>query len=386
MASIASTTRQRVLDHQEQTGDAPDKVALDLRLSLSTVRRVLREGGRTSEHKAKTVAREMRAEAAPEVRRLAEAGENAHQICQALHLGYDTLKLIAAEHDIEIQAGRRGAPTAYDQKIGRVREMAGQGLSQSEISHRLSIPLPTLRRWLDKAEIEMTRDPGKTRDPGQASHFGPGDAQRGGQASVGDKAITCLYCDKPFARGRTGSGRSSRDRFCTPEHGYAYRRENSGKTITVTCACGCGEQFLTWAARPKKYLSREHWLKGNRAIPEYGYEGHIIQGGYEAAFIGLCSLRGIPFEFFDRDQVVQWNGAEDNVYGPDFVLQHHGPLYVDTKGWQQEPRKWSAFREQRGPLAILRREDLDELFLLPTAIQVLGAIKDRAEKQGSYVN
>ena len=384
MASIATATRQRVLEHLERTGDPGDKIALELHLSPSTVSRVLREAGHKAEHKTTETARQMRAEQAPAVRQLATEGVSPTQISRRLHLGYNTLKLIAAEHNIELPHGRTGAPSAYDRKIGEIQRLAGTGLSQSEISHRTAVPLPTLHRWLDQAGIVIERNPGATRDPAQAAHFGATEedriaaARRGGQASVGDKEVSCLYCQKPFTRGRTGSGRTSRDRFCTPEHAYAYRRENSGKTIEVACACGCEEKFLTWACRPKKYISREHWLKANKGVPQYGFEGHIVQGGHEAAFIGLCSLRGISFEFFDRSQVVHWNGEEVNVYGPDFVLQHHGPLYVDVKGWQQEPRKWGAFRAQRGPLAILRKEDLDELFLLPTAAGVLAAIRAKA--------
>ncbi len=389
MATISSVTRQRVLEHQEKTGAPADKIALDLHLSPSTVHRVLRESGQAREHKATVTARQMRAEQAPAVRQLAADGVSPTQICKQMHLGYDTLKLIAAEHDITLPSGRTGAPSAYDRKIGEVRRLAEAGLSQSEISHRTSTPLPTLTRWLKQAGIVVARDPGRTRDSGQAANFGAtpeereDSARRGGEASTGDREITCLCCKTPFARGRTGSGRSSRDRFCSPEHAYAHRRENSGKTVTVTCACGCGQEFLTWATRPKKYIDREHWLKANKGVPQYGFEGHIIQGGHEAAFIGLCSLRGISFEFFDRADAVRWNGAEASVYGPDFVLQHHGPLYVDTKGWQQEPRKWQAFREQRGLLAILRKEDLDELFLLPTAAGVLAAIRAKAEEQGA---
>jgi hypothetical protein len=56
---------------------------------------------------------------------------------------------------------------------------------------------------------------------------------------------------------------------------------------------------------------------------------------------------------------------------------------VDTKGWQQEPRKWHVFREQRGPLAILRKDDLDELFQLPTAATVLSTILATARTQGN---
>jgi hypothetical protein len=384
MASIATATRQRVLEHQERTGDPADKIALVLHLSPSTVARILREAGRGQEHRGAASARQLRAGQAPPVRQLAADGVSPTQICKRLRLGYNTLKLIAAEHDIELPAGRTGAPSAYDQKIGRIRELAAAGLSQSEISHRTSVPMPTLTRWLARAGLVIERDPGRTRDPDHAANFGStpeertAAATRGGQSGVGDKEIICLYCQQPFARGRTGSGRSSRDRFCSPEHAYAHRRETSGKTIEAECACGCGEKFLTWASRPKKYISREHWLKANKGVPQYGFEGHVVQGGHEAAFIGLCSLRGVPFEFFDRSQVVRWNGSEFNVYGPDFVLQHRGPLYVDVKGWQQEPRKWAAFREQRGPLAILRKEDLDELFLLPTAAGVLAAIKSKA--------
>jgi hypothetical protein len=346
MPTIAPATRQRVLDHWRQTGDPPGKIALELHLSLSTVGRVLREAGHSGEHKDSATAREMRAEQAPKVRQLAADGVSPTQICKRLRLGYDTLKLIAAEHDIELPHRRTGAPSEYDRKVGEIRELAAQGLNQSEISLRTSVPLPTLRRWLEKAGIAIGRDPGRTRSPDQALHFGSSAAERsetgrrGGLAAIGDKIITRLYCGTEYSRGRTGSGRVSRNRFCSTEHAHAYHRENSGKTVTVTCGCGCGEQFLTWSARPKKYLSREHWIKARRGIPEYGYDGHIIQGGYEAAFIGLCSLRGIRFEFFDRSQAVRWDGdADDAFYGPDFVLPYKDPLFVDTKGWQQKPWK-----------------------------------------------
>lgn len=387
MATVAAATRQRVLDRLKDTGDPAAKVALDLNLSLSTVSRVLREEKQEAEPKVASPARELRARRAPEVRRLVSAGTSPTQICSQLSLGYDTLKLIAAEHDITLPRGKAGAPSAYDQKIGRIRELADLGLSQSEISNRVSVPPATLSRWLNRAGITIERDPGRTRSPEQARNFGATPQEhaetsaRGGRTGIGDCDISCLYCGTVFSRGRTGSGRTSRDRFCSREHAYAYRRENSGKTTTVTCACGCGERFLTWSARPKKYISREHWLKANRHVPEYGFDGHIIQGGHEAAFIGLCSLRGITFEFFDREDSVDWADSPDSAYGPDFVIQHHGAVYVDTKGWQQDPLKWAAFREQRGLLAILRKEDLDRLFLLPAAPAVLSAIKEIAMEQ-----
>lgn len=388
MATIASATRQRVLDYQQQTSAHADQIALVLHLSPSTVHRVLRESGQHREHKATSTARQMRAEEAPAVRQLADAGVSPTQICKQLHLGYDTIKLIAAEHDIRLSSGRTGAPSAYNRKIAEVRRLAENGLSQSEIAHRTSTSLPTLTRWLKQAGITIARDPGRTRESGQASNFGdtPEErkdaARRGGEATAESLTeITCLHCQQPFTRGRSGSGRTSRDRYCSPEHAYAHRRENSGKTITATCACGCGEQFLTWASRPKKYLSREHWIKSNRRVPEYGFEGHVIQGGHEAAFIGLCSLRGIRFEFFDRAQAIRWDG-EESGYGPDFSVMIMGEqVYVDTKGWQQAPEKWSSFRAQRGLLAILRKEDLDQLFLIPRSTYVLQAIKFKAIEQ-----
>lgn len=385
---IADATRYRVIERYRQGETEPGKLALSLNLSLTTVNRALREGGVKQEHAAVTAGKKMRAETAPDVRRLAESGTSPTQICKELRLGYDTLLKIAAEHSIALPEGKTGRHSKYDQKIGEIKRLAAAGLSQSEIAHRTSVPMPTLSRWLDQAGIVVPRSPGRTKNASQAEHFGATEeerqeaASRGGLASTGDAEVICLYCKRPFTHGRTGSGRITRDRFCSREHAYAHRRENSGKTITVTCECGCGEQFLTWAGRPKKYLSREHWIKSNRKVPEYGYEGHVIQGGHEAAFIGLCSLRGIAFEFFDRTYVISWDG-EESGYGPDFVIRNGTIIYVDTKGWQKTPAKWQAFREQRGPLAILRKKDLDELFLLPTTAQVLAAIRAKATEQGA---
>lgn len=122
-------------------------------------------------------------------------------------------------------------------------------------------------------------------------------------------------------------------------------------------------------------------MKANKEVPKYGFKGQVLDSGYEAAFVGLCSVRGIPFEFFDRIEAVEW--APGGWYGPDFVIRNSDSLYIDTKGWKEAPAKWQAFREQRGLLAILRKEDLDELFLLPSAAGVLAAIKAKAIEQAS---
>jgi transposase-like protein len=178
MAATTAETRQRVLDHQARTGDPAGKIALDLNLSPSTVYRVLREAGQAGEHQTAAAARQARAERAPAVRELAATGSSPNQICKGLRLGADTLKLIAAEHGIELPVGKRGVPSSYDEKIGEIRRLAGEGASQSEISRRMSVSPPTLSRWLAQAGIVIERDPGRTRDSGQASNFRRGSGVR----------------------------------------------------------------------------------------------------------------------------------------------------------------------------------------------------------------
>jgi hypothetical protein len=369
---------------RHQAGDVPSRICHVLHLSPSTVARVLREVGvLTVEHKTTVEARQLRAEQAPQVRRLAEKGISPTQICKELHLGYDTLRQIAREHEIDLPKGRVGAPTQKARLMPRIRELVGKGLSQSEISEAVVVPLPTISRWLRQEEIHLgriDRHPDRSANFGATSEERSARGSRGGHASA-DKLVTvaCKYCGEEFTQGRSGSGRTSRDRYCSREHAYAYRRENSGKMTVYTCEY-CSTEFQWWTNQPRKFCSREHFLKANKQVPKYGFEGQILDSGYEAAFVGMCSVLGIPFEFFDRDECVEWQPG--SLYGPDFrVLIAGKPVFVDTKGQDRGSHKWKAFREQRGRLAILHRDDLAILMKISSSTDWLNHIRDIAVVQ-----
>jgi DNA invertase Pin-like site-specific DNA recombinase len=369
-------------------GMPPAQVALEMNVTVSTVYRARRTAGITAEHDNARVAREVRAEQAPRVREMLAKGMSPTQVCAQMEIGYDTFRKIVGEHGIEVTKGRTGRPTLKGRLFPEARRLHEEGKSQTEISKEIGVPLGTLSRWFHEEGIRIyriDRDPHRDR----SGNFGVTPEERSATAVTGGKAAaesleerTCDYppCGRVFTRGRTGSGRMTRDRYCSPEHFYAHRREESGATTTYICEV-CDKEFQWWTRQPRKYCSQEHYMKANKRIPKYGFHGQVLDSGYEAAFVGLCSVRGIPFEFFDRIEAVEW--APGGWYGPDFVIRNGESLYIDTKGWKEAPQKWRAFREQRGPLAILRKEDLDELFLLPTAAGVLAAIKAKAAEQES---
>lgn len=363
-------------------GLAPATIAQKLRITPSTVYRALRKKGIKREHSATTTARQIRDEMAPQVKELIDQGVSPTQICVQLNLGYDTLKKIAEENGLTLPRGKTGRPSEKDQKWPRALELLQQGRSQTEICAEMNIRLGTLANWVRDEKFEYTRidrtdhtaNLGKT-----ASERAQNGAAGGKAAAEGLTTVFCLYppCDAPVARVRDASGRMSRDRYCTREHAYAARREGSGKTTTYVCQYAKCEhpEFVWWTNQPRKYCSRKHYQLSNRGVPEYGFEGQILKGGYEAAFVGLCSVRGIQFEFFDRSQCVEWTPGD--WYGPDFKVDVRGTsVYVDTKGAEQNSPKWTRFRAERGRLVILRREGLDTLMReTSTATEALSALK-----------
>lgn len=277
-----------------------------------------------------------------------------------------------------------GRPSKRAEKMPEIKILVEDGWSRSEIAEKLGLTLPTLCRWLEQEGIEMKRI---DRNPDRSANFGNTHEERvetgrqGGLASSRALyTVKCTYepCGKEFARERSTEGRQrlSRDRFCSKEHAYAHRRETSGKTTKYTCDA-CGKEFSGWTNNRRRFCSRRCYHEGRQQIPRYGFEGRILDSGYEAAFIGLCSLRGIQYEFFDRALVV-------NGYGPDFVVYVGGQLvYVDTKGLVRNDHGWMPFREERGLLAIVDRNDLDRLFQLPTKTRVLNAILHLAQSQAA---
>jgi DNA invertase Pin-like site-specific DNA recombinase len=377
---------QKEILRRLEAGEPPSQVAMAMNVTVSTVYRIRRTAGIVTEHDNARVARESRAEQAPRVREMLGKGMSPTQVCAQMEIGYDTFRKITSEHGIETTKGRTGRPTLKGRLFPEAARLHEGGMSQTEISREINVPLGTLSRWFHEEGIRIYRI---DRDPhrDKSGNFGSTPGERSAAASAGGTAAaeslenrTCDYapCGRVFTRGRTGSGRMTRDRYCSPEHFYAHRREESGATTTYTCGF-CGKEFQWWTRQPRKYCSQEHYMKANKSVPKYGFNGQVLESGYEAAFVGLCSLRGIQFEFFDRIEAVEW--APGGWYGPDFVIRSTDSLYIDTKGWKDATQKWQAFREQRGPLAILRKEDLDELFLLPTAAQVLAAIKAKATEQ-----
>lgn len=382
----APSTREQVLALHEQ-GLVPNAIAHQLGTTPSTVHRALRDSGVQREHSTAQLGRRLRAEQAPDVRRLVDAGVSATQICAQLNLGYDTLRKIASEHGIELPKARAGRPSKKDQVLPRVREMLAAGQSQTEICAELNLKLGTLANWIRDEQIEYRRISrhDATANLGSTSAERAQSGAAGGRAAAANLApIYCLYppCGALVARERADNGRLARDRYCSREHAYAARREGSGKTRTYTCQYEPCEhkEFTWWTNQPRRFCSKEHYHRANKTVPKYGFEGQILDGGYEAAFVGLCSVRGISFEFFDRAECVGEAGA---LYGPDFKVDVRGTaVYVDTKGAVRNSPRWAQFRAERGRLVILRREDIDMLMKsADTKADVLAVLKVKAIEQ-----
>lgn len=248
--------------------------------------------------------------------------------------------------------------TAKKDKI-RSLESYGKGATIETIASTLGRSVNTVSGWLYEAGVEVLRSVDRQTPEQRAEYSAKGVTARQAKTQGPAKKI-CEYepCGKEFEL--PAGRRTSRQRYCSRDHAFAARREGSGKTTTYTCQYEpCGKDFSGWTNQPRKYCTHEHYLRSNKNVPEYGFEGRVLQGGYEAAFIGLCSVRGLPFEFFDRAECV---GRPGSLYGPDFkVVADNKTIYIDTKGAERHSARWGEFRVARGPLVILRREGLDEL-------------------------
>lgn len=384
--AIPESTKDRILAAYEQEKTA-SKVALVLNLSPSTVNRVLREAGVAAEHKTVVAAREARAAHAPRVREMIDRGMSGTQICKELHIGWDSLQQIAEEHGITVPPRSAGRPSNKNRHLPHIKELAKQGGSLTEISRLTGVKLGTLHRWVTEEGIVVT--PGSP--SGRIENFGATSEQRsqaakkgGEKSALGLTERTCDYgpCGEVFTRGRKGSGRMERKRYCCPEHAYAAIRESSGKSTVYTCEY-CGEDFVWWTNQPRKFCSSDHYFKSNKQVPKFGFDGQVLESSYEALFVGLCALKSTPFEFFDRSEIITTKTGER--YGPDFLVPApDGPVYVDTKGQDHrgDLHKWMAFRAQKGKLAILFKADLERLLASTDLRSDLIFIADSQESFG----
>lgn len=360
-----STQRQQRVFDLYQAGKTIGEIASDpdVDVTTSTVIRDLAKLGIHSEHAASKFGREYRAELAPSVRELVEAGVTSAQVCERLRMSYDTLRTLAAEHGITLVKASPGRPSRKAALFPRARQMWDDGSSQSEISVELDVPLGTLSRWFSDEGVEVHRID-RSDQSGRHLNFGSTPEERSQTARDGGVASgealgplptkTCEHCGETFTHAR--DEQRSRKRFCSREHAYAHRRQNSGKTTTYTCR-GCTKEFQGWTNTPREYCSRKCFY--GRTPTQIGVDGVLLDSWWEAALMGVARLLDVPCSRVDRSTLVE---SDAGYYAPDVLFPTLG-VHVEVKG-QVDPDdtiRWAAWRAQRGPLVVLGRDELDEL-------------------------
>ena len=272
-----------------------------------------------------------------------------------------------------------------DQLLPEIIRLNKEGRPLGEAAAEVGVHPVTVGKWLRQTgrQDEVTRHYGRTKDPSNKIE------------------IVCDHCRETFS-----VFRSQRRRFCSrkcnndwqrdnarayvrhcegcggkvspPAKGYSYRKycspecrsehaprrqKDPDKWGTYTCET-CGEEFVRLKANrnAKKFCSNDCARRHTRTTRHYVLRDSdvVLDSAWEGLFYCTVTFLGTPVERFDRSQAISW--GEDRTYGPDFYLPALN-LYVEVKGVEdpEDQERWSAFRDQVGPLAVLRREDLDAL-------------------------
>lgn len=351
------------------SGDSYATVAGRYGISMTTMQDWVRRAGATGRGGRAARSAESREEAVT----LYLAGRRYTEIATVLKVTADTVARWVEQAGV-VEKGGAAARDSLDKES--TLQMYAQGGTIEAISSSLGRSVNTVSTWLHEENVQVLSSAERMSIEDRSTYSAMG-VQARKEKMLPRESRICDTCKSPFELpyGR----RKSRQKYCSIACS-SVGRSNPNKKITLVCE-HCKVEFVTWAnQRQRKYCSQAHYLKANKTIPEYGYKGRVLQSGYEAAFVGLCSIFGVPFEFFDRAENVVWDGQQ---YGPDFVVQVAGkPVYVDTKGIMKGRYKWQAFRDAGRRLAIVGREDLNRLRQMENASEFLAALRDLAVEQG----
>jgi hypothetical protein len=155
---------------------------------------------------------------------------------------------------------------------------------------------------------------------------------------------------------------------------YGQKRQRDPENwATLTCQ-NCNNEFEQRKSSQSygKYCSNKCAYRHTKTKQHIVVDDAVVlDSGYEAFFWGLCQLLKVPVERYDREQGVEWR--EGSWYAPDFYLPSLA-VAVELKGMQndQDETRWECFRQKRGDLAVLLREDLQKMAISrQTFIEVL---------------
>lgn len=159
----------------------------------------------------------------------------------------------------------------------------------------------------------------------------------------------------------------STTKYCSPacrtQYGKKKQRDPT-KWVTITCqnpSCGRQvERYRNYGNGHLKYCSNECAQRHTKTKQHIVVDDAVVlDSPWEALFWGLCALRKLPVERFDREQGIEWQ--EGGWYAPDFWMPTLG-LAVEVKGVEDpsDVVRWARFRE-KGDLAVLGRDDMHKL-------------------------
>jgi hypothetical protein len=286
------------------------------------------------------------------------------------------------------------APNLKNKHFTEVKRLhLDEGMTLVAIGKQLDIHPVTLGKWFKSEGI-------RTRTSGYKQH------QVVRAAKAGDTKVTkpCRYCTNDFE-----SYEYRNQVFCSRDCTNDWQRENADRVHTF-CPCGAEVTDNPWqnkycsaecrklygkkrqpdpanhvtfvcqnekcpregepVTRPKgygnghlKFCSNDCARTHTRTRKFYAVDGFdiVFESSWEVLFWGLCTYLKVPVERYDRENGVAWR--EGCWYAPDFWLPFLG-LAVEVKGLEDEddPARWTAFREQRGQqLVVIDRKLFDRL-------------------------
>lgn len=163
-------------------------------------------------------------------------------------------------------------------------------------------------------------------------------------------------------------GRHTRQ-FCNEKHRLQFQtKRQADPTNSRTFTCGnpkCAKtvtRYNSYGRGAAKYCSVACSNKMTKIVRHYVVRDMdmVLDSGWEVAFAGLCCFLKIPVERIDRSTAVGL--GPNSHYAPDFWLPTV-EVHIEAKGQvaPDDPIRWAAWREQRGPLAVVGKAELDEL-------------------------
>ena len=150
--------------------------------------------------------------------------------------------------------------------------------------------------------------------------------------------------------------------YCSDECTKLYgKKKGSDPTKKVTFTCErCGKEVTGYKSQSgvQRFCSIECSARSNtqRSLK---VGDAILDSTYEAAVVGWCGTRKVPWVRFDREQAISYN---DGWYGPDFVIDNR--FYVEVKGLEDDDdrARYDAWRATGRKLVVLDRDRIDQLW------------------------